>query len=187
MIVVLAGAGRSPGRDPRTLAEELKAGLEATVGAGVVTIAIGDRCTRPDAYAPAFRLARDAVELMLKLGRRGAIVGAGELGPYGLLLRASSRDELDSFARRTLRPLVEHDRAHGGELLATLRAYLEEDRVQRRVAARCFIHVNTVVYRIHRIEELLGVDLGDPGAVFDLTLALRIDDLLSEPPDRDGR
>jgi sugar diacid utilization regulator len=182
MIVVLAGAGRSPGRDPRTLAEELKAGLEATVGAGVVTIAIGDRCTRPDAYAPAFRLARDSVELMLKLGRRGAIVGAGELGPYGLLLRASSRDELDSFARRTLRPLVEHDGAHGGELLATLRAYLEEDRVQRRVAARCFIHVNTVVYRIHRIEELLGVDLGDPRTVFDLTLALRIDDLLSDPP-----
>jgi DNA-binding PucR family transcriptional regulator len=62
-----------------------------------------------------------------------------------------------------------------------LRAYLEEDRVQRRVAARCFIHVNTVVYRVRRIEELLGVDLADPSVVFDLTLALRIRDLLALP------
>lgn len=180
-IVILAGAGRNPGRDLRALADELKAGFEASLGAGDVTIAISDRCSRPDDYAPAFRLARDAVDLMVKLGRRGAIVSTAELGPYGLLLRASSRDELETFARRSVRPLVEHDRAHGGELLPTLRAYLEEDRVQRRVASRCFIHVNTVVYRIRRIEELLGVDLGDPATVFDLTLALRILDLLGDP------
>ena len=177
-IVVLVGAGLPVDRDPRELADDLKACLESAVGVGRVTIAISDRCRRPDDYAPAFRLARDSVELMLKLGRRGAVVAASELGPYGLLLRVSSRDELDSFAQRTLRPLTEHDRVHRGELVSTLRAYLDEDRVQRRVAARCFIHVNTVVYRIRRIEELLGVDLGDPGTVFDVTLALRILDLL---------
>jgi DNA-binding PucR family transcriptional regulator len=49
------------------------------------------------------------------------------------------------------------------------------------VAARCFIHVNTVVYRVRRIEELLGVDLADPSVVFDLTLALRTRDLLAAP------
>ena len=57
-----------------------------------------DRCARPDDYAPAFRLARESVELMVKLGRGGASVGASELGPYGLLLRASSRDDLEAFA-----------------------------------------------------------------------------------------
>ena len=65
-------------------------------------------------------------------------------------------------------------------MLTTLRAYLEEDRSQRRVAERCVIHVNTVVYRIRRIEELLKVDLGDPATVFDLTLAVRIRDLLGD-------
>ena len=96
----------------------------------------------------------------------------------------SARDDLIAFAQRTLGPLLDHDRAHAGELVATLRAYLDEDRVQRRVAARCFIHVNTVVYRVHRIEELLGADLGDPKTVFDLTLALRIMDLLADDPTR---
>jgi DNA-binding PucR family transcriptional regulator len=103
------------------------------------------------------------------------------------LLRASSREALESFADRALAPLVEHDRAHGGELLPTLRAYLEEGGVQRRVAARCFIHVNTVVYRVRRIQELLGIELTDPGTVFDLTLALRIRDVLAGPAGADGR
>jgi len=114
------------------------------------------------------------VDLLLKLGRAGAVIATSELGPYALLLRASSREDLEAFAGRTLQPLLDSERGHGGDLLRTLRIFLEEDRVQRRAAARCFVHVNTIVYRMRRIEELLGVDLRDPAAVFDLTLALRI-------------
>ena len=51
----------------------------------------------------------------------------------------------------------------------------------RRVAERCFVHVNTVTYRLRRISELLAVDLGDPRVIFDLTLALRISDLIDTP------
>ena len=181
-IVVLAGANRSSELDPRELARELQTAIGEIADAGPVTVAIADRCGRPDDHSPAFRLARESIELMLKLGRGGAVVATSELGPYGLLLRASSRDDLEAFARRTLRPLLEHDRGHGSELLRTLRVYLEEDRVQRRAAARCFVHVNTIVYRVRRIEELLDADLADPTTVFDITLALRILDLLEPGP-----
>ena len=181
-IVVLAGANRASELDLRELARELQTATGEIAGAGQVTVAIADRCQRPDDHAPAFRLARESIELMLKLGRGGAVIATSELGPYGLLLRASSRDDLEAFARRTLRPLLEHDRGHGSDLLRTLRVYLEEDRVQRRAAARCFVHVNTIVYRVRRIEELLGADLADPSTVFDITLALRILDLLEPGP-----
>jgi sugar diacid utilization regulator len=180
-IVVLASAPRPNDVDVRELARDLQASVAGIAGAGPVSVAVADRCERPDDYAPAFRLARESVELMLKLGRGGAVMATSDLGPYGLLLRASSRGDLEAFARRTLRPLVDYDRGHGGELLHTLRVFLEADRVQRRAAARCFVHVNTVVYRVRRIEELLGVDLGDPSTVFDITLALHILDLIGDP------
>ena len=189
-IVVLAVPGRSPGGEGRALAVELRTLIDGPSARdepasppriGTSAIGIAERCTRPDDYAPAHRLARDAVDLMARLGRRGAIVTADELGSYGLLLRASSRDDLDAFARRTLGPLIAYDRLHDGELVRTLRAYIDEDRVQRRVAERCFVHVNTVVYRLRRISELLAVDLGDPRVIFDLTLALRISDLIDAP------
>ena len=177
-IVILAIRPPRGKRDSRDLATELCTVLETVAGQGSVTIAIGDTCDRPGAYGRAFTAARQALDLMLKLGRRGVVIGARELGPYGLLLQASARDDLEVFARETIAPLLEHDKRHGADLTGTLRAYLEEDRVQRRVAARCFIHVNTVVYRVNRIEQLLGRSLSDPSTVFDVTLALRVLDVL---------
>ncbi|MEA2620492.1 MAG: hypothetical protein QOC97_1265, partial [Chloroflexota bacterium] len=179
-MVVLAAEDRRGGSDARALAEDLKASLGPTAIQAGVTIALSDPCLRPDDYAPAFRLAQETVALMLRLGKAGAIVGVGELGSYGLLLRASRRGDLESFARERLRPVVEHDRRHGGELVRTLRAYLDAGGIQRRVAERCFVHVNTVVYRLRRIRELLAVDLDDPSVVFDLTLALHILDLIGD-------
>ena len=181
-LVVLASTAGPNFAEAGELARDLQAAVAGIAGTGPVTVAVADRCARPDDYAPAFRLARESLELMLKLGRGGAVVATSELGPYGLLLRASTREDLEAFARKALRPLLEPDRGHGGDLLRTLQVFLEEDRVQRRAAARCFVHVNTIVYRLRRIEELLGVDLGDPSTVFDLTLALRILDLLGETP-----
>jgi sugar diacid utilization regulator len=182
-IVVLAAEPPRGERDLHQFAVDLRGLLETVAGPGQITIAISGSIKGPDGYSPAFASCRRALDVMLKLGRRGTVIGARELGPYGLLLQASSREDLEGFARNALAPLLEHDRRHGAELMGTLRAYLEEDRVQRRTAARCFIHVNTVVYRVHRIEQLIGRSLEDPEAVFDLTLALRILDVLDAGSD----
>ena len=162
----------------RELAADLKAAIESAAGAGTVTAAVGETCRSPRDYATALHRAGDAVDLLIRLGRLGSIVSVADLGPYALLLRASSRDDLQAFARAALAPLLAYDREHGGELVGTLRAYLDSDRVQRRAAARLAVHVNTIVYRVRRIEELLGRSLAEPDGVFDLTLALRIADVL---------
>jgi DNA-binding PucR family transcriptional regulator len=174
-LVVLATAIN--GTPPERLAASLQQ-LASSRAPGVsISVAIGDSCRQPHDYPASFRLALDALDLMRKLGRRGEIVGSRQLGSYRLIMKSSSRDELEGFAARTLGPIVEHDRRTSGELVATLRAYVEEGFVQRRAAERLVVHVNTVVYRLRRISELLGVDLADPAVTFDLSLALRILDV----------
>ena len=161
VVVVLARRSDGRGRGMRELAQDLRAASRRSREPGTATIAIGGPCQRPADYAAALSATREALEVMLKLGRRGGVIGdAEELGPYGLLLQASSRDELEAFARTTLAPILEHDRRHRTELATTLRIYLEEDRVQRRTATRTYTHVNTVAYRVGRIEQLLGRSLG---------------------------
>ncbi len=177
-IVVLARRSDRRRHGPRRLADDLKGAIEGVTGPGTVTVSIGGPCDRPADYAGAFAATREALDMMLKLGRRGTVIGDRELGPYGLLLQAASRDDLEAFARTTLAPIVDHDQRQRSELATTLRIYLEEDRVQRRAAARTFTHVNTIAYRIGRIESLLGRSLGDPSTVFDLTLAFRILDVV---------
>jgi hypothetical protein len=58
--------------------------------------------------------------------------------------------------------LLEHDRAHGGDLLKTLRAYFAAVGDVRAAGAALGLHHNTVRYRLRRAAEVAGFDLGDP-------------------------
>ena len=164
------------------LADILRQTAAQVVTDASVSVAIGDPCTRPADFAASYRLARESLEVMRKLGRTDQVIGARELGPYRMLIKATAPEELREFANSTLRPLIDHDAKAGADLVETLQVYLDEGQVQRRTAARLFVHVNTIVYRLHRIEELLGRRLADPRTIFDLTLALRIRDLAEPNP-----
>ncbi len=178
LFVALATAPRrGEAATPEGLGRVVQEGLGSVAGGAPMTIAIGDPCRQAADFGPSYRFAREALESMARLGRSGGIIGARELGPYRAMLKATDPGELRAFATRTLAPLVEHDRRTGGELVKTLRAYLDSGGVRRRAAERLVIHVNTIVYRLERIERLLGVRLDDPATTFELTLALRIVDL----------
>jgi sugar diacid utilization regulator len=184
--VILAPAGE----DARRPAEVLAADLLETVGEQIpelaVSAAIGDRCSSPDDYQPSFRLAMGALDAAAKLGRPGQVVKAADLGVSRLLISAVDARELHGFAKRSLGPLLQGgDRRE--ELLATLEAYVEAGFNQREAARRSFVHFNTVAYRLRRIEEILEVDLDDPRARLDLTLALRIATLAGLSPHHNGR
>ncbi|MBI4259684.1 MAG: helix-turn-helix domain-containing protein, partial [Actinobacteria bacterium] len=112
-----------------------------------------------------------------KLGRARRVTSPADLGVYRLLVTAADRDDLLEFGRRTLEPLVRHDRERGTRLLDTLRDYVDSGFNQRATARRSYVHVNTVAYRLRSIEGLLDADLTDPDQLLGLTLALRVTDL----------
>jgi len=58
--------------------------------------------------------------------------------------------------------LIEHDRQHGGDLLATLRAYFAAVGDVKLAAEHLGLHYNTVRYRLRRAAEVAGLDLNDP-------------------------
>ncbi|MEU8589242.1 helix-turn-helix domain-containing protein [Streptomyces sp. NPDC048664] len=57
-------------------------------------------------------------------------------------------------------------------LLRTLETYLSHDGSWTRTAAALDLHVNTVHYRIRRVEDLTGRDLSRLGDRLDLRTAL---------------
>ena len=85
--------------------------------------------------------------------------GVGE-GVYRLLFRAlaSSPDEVRSFYRDTVEPLVEHDSRYRTDLLGTLESYLANDCNTNATARAVFAHRHTVSHRLERIRELTGLD-----------------------------
>ncbi len=165
-------------RDPLSIAAELKAFLGEQLPGFTISAVIGARCSGPPDYAPAFERARRTLDALHRLGRRDRAVRVDDLGVIRLLISATSPEELRAFSHDLLEPLTRHDRERGTKLLETLRLFVAS-RFNRREAARLgFMHVNTIAYRLRRVEELLGVDLSDPDTLLDLTLALRVADLI---------
>jgi DNA-binding PucR family transcriptional regulator len=77
-----------------------------------------------------------------------------------------------------LAPLHAYDARRDTTLVVTLRAFLGCGCNATATAESLIVHPNTISYRLHRIEELLGVDLRDPQALLRVQLAFVIDDVL---------
>ena len=73
-----------------------------------------------------------------------------------------------------------HDQKSGGELLRTLDAYIACGGSPLDTAQRLHAHRNTVLYRLDRIAELLGVDVRHPEQRLLFHLALRAGEVLGE-------
>ena len=89
-----------------------------------------------------------------------------------LLLEKSAFD----LRHPALAVLEDYDRVHEGSLKDTLLCFLRHNCSYADTAGELFIHRSTLLYRIGRIQELTGIDLGDYAA----RLHLQISFLLSE-------
>ena len=86
--------------------------------------------------------------------------GIAASGVYRLLFRAliSDPDEVRSFYRDTVEPLVRYDDQYRSDLLGTLEEYLASDCNMNATARAIFAHRHTVAYRLERVKELTGLD-----------------------------
>jgi hypothetical protein len=103
-----------------------------------------------------------------------SVVTSDEVASHELLLATVPASVLRSFRERLLGPLLAYDDQHRAELLPTLREFLACSGSWNACALRMYVHVNTVRYRIRRIEELTGRDLSRLDDQVDFFLALRI-------------
>jgi sugar diacid utilization regulator len=103
-----------------------------------------------------------------------SVVTSDEVASHELVLASVPPSVLRSFRERLLGPLLTYDDQHRAELLPTLREFLACSGSWNACAARMYVHVNTVRYRIRRIEELTGRDLSRLDDQVDFFLALRI-------------
>jgi len=167
---------RVPGADTAGLRQVLSGILRdagARLGGARFAAGLGRICHRLGDYAESHREATLALDVARALPE-GGVRTHEELGLYGLVARAVDPARLDALADGTLRPLLESDRRRRTRYLPTLAAYLRAGRRLKPAAAALHVHVNTLRYRLARIERLLGVDLDDVEAGFLLELAVRL-------------
>ena len=102
-----------------------------------------------------------------------------DLGTYQLLLSLQDPDALRTFADSVLASIDRYDRAQNGELLASLRAFLERNARWEAAATDLLVHRHTLRYRMRKVEELTGRRLSSARDRMEFFLAIRARDLLA--------
>ncbi|MER6847104.1 PucR family transcriptional regulator ligand-binding domain-containing protein [Streptomyces flaveolus] len=162
---ILADALLTSVRDP------LSAGLD---GDGRLTLGVSAAVHSAEGLRGALEEARHARRVAAARPGRVCAAGHQELASHVLLLPFVPDDVRRAFTARLLDPLRDYDRRHRAELIPTLEAFLDCDGSWTRCATRLHLHVNTLRYRVGRIEQLTGRDLSRLEDKLDFFLALRM-------------
>lgn len=121
--------------------------------------------------------AADAARIAAERSANNWFVRVDGLGLEQLLLARTENDTFLPAAHSLLAPLRGTDpgggRTEDDVLLVTLTSYLDHESGIAATAEALGVHRNTVTGRIQRIQEMLGVDMHDPGVRLALHLACR--------------
>ncbi|WP_327113085.1 PucR family transcriptional regulator ligand-binding domain-containing protein [Streptomyces sp. NBC_01341] len=174
-----AAADEPERRDAALHADALLQTVRAPLSAGLaddgrLTLGVSAAVHSAEGLRGALEEARHARRVAA--ARPGPVCAAGhhELASHVLLLPFVPDDVRRAFTARLLDPLRDYDRRHRAELMETLEAFLDCDGSWTRCAARLHLHVNTLRYRVGRIEQLTGRDLSRLEDKLDFFLALRM-------------
>jgi sugar diacid utilization regulator len=160
------------GADPAELCDHLEAAHDRLRREGTI-LAMGIS-TVADGVAELPRACLEARTALESVGDGGGVVALPRLSPLDyLVLRAD--DTARWLVDGRLRAFLDNDRARGGVLTATVRAFADANLNLRLAAARLQVHPNTAQYRLRRIEERTGRNPRRVADLLDLLVAIELD------------
>ena len=165
-VVVLADTKEAPwARFWAVVAGELR-GTDCRIG-------VGGRRAAMDEFPHSYQEAQLALNIQKAVGGREHLTLFDDLGVYQVLATANDSASLERFVHEWLGALMDYDATHGSQLVLTLSEYLDRGGNYDATARALSVHRNTLKYRLRRIRDVSGHDLGIPDTQFNLQLASR--------------
>jgi purine catabolism regulator len=142
----------------------------ALTGALAATVGLSRPFPADASLAVARREAQWALDRAAEAGR--GVVSYGDDRTERWLTSDSA--DLRALVKQALGAVIEYDAAHAGDLVTSVRVWLEHDRQTERAARALHIHPNTLLYRVHRFEQVSGCSLASTESLAEVWLALRV-------------
>jgi DNA-binding PucR family transcriptional regulator len=127
----------------------------------------------PDGMRRIYEQAREVVNINLTMGKKEGVVVFEELGLLHWLYHLPSDQWADNQYLKHVQTLIDYDKKRSTSLTQTLEHYLEQGASLVDAAQSLYIHRNTLLNRMERIEQLCGIDLREPVHRLNLFVALK--------------
>lgn len=122
-----------------------------------VQFGIGKRVAQLSRLHKSFQTAQEALNIQQKAGE-GEDVFYDDLHILRIVSGFKDTDRLYEFIMDYLRPVIEYDQKHGGEMMKTLKVFLACNGSKQETAAKLYIVRQTLYNRLEKLEEMLGSD-----------------------------
>lgn len=155
------------------LAAQILSAAGQVMKPGSASVGIGNLANGPGELARSHLEARQSLRLTRRAGGKARIASYRSLGAFRLLLEVQSPDALRRFVGELLGPLLDYAQSRDTPLLETLEALSAARWIRRAAARQLGIHINSMTYRVERIEALTGLQLDDPETRVAVSIALR--------------
>ena len=119
----------------------------------------------------------DQSRIARKIINKSGVMFYKELGIYQLLFYIDDTSKIDDYVKEILNPLLIYDKKNNQNLIDTLREYLKCGQNVSQASQNLYIHRNTMIKRVEKIEELLGCSIKNAEVTNQLYNAVKIYDL----------
>jgi purine catabolism regulator len=187
IILPLPAADHDSGNSPRDAEKAILSRLERVqtrlqlsnhTALPAYSIGLGRVAMHLPGISQSYREAQQALEIGRRLFGENKIHSFTHLGVYRLLFHLDRPGELRDFYQEILGPLLNADTRGDSTLIDTLEGYFRCNGNLSETARTMHLHRNSLLYRLGRIEEVLGQSLDDSELRLSLQIALKIRHLL---------
>lgn len=152
---------------------ELHRLLSRTLPSSGGAVGVGRLCPDPSDLPRSYSQALRALSVRQSSSRSNGVTTFDELGFYRMLGSPESDRDVGEFIREWIGSLIDYDTTHNYDLVPTLSQYYECGGNYDATARELMIHRSTLRYRLRRIRELTGHDLGSVDTRLNLQIATR--------------
>ncbi len=147
-----------------------------------LSIGIGNACQNIADYRRGFAEAEEALQMGQNIQQdkgtdtrlQPTVTHFNDLGVYRYLYKIARMDDLRDVYQDQISHIDSYDRRKNTDLLATLETYLECAGNLTKTSERLFVHRNTLIQRLDRLQSLCDIDLQERGNWLTLQVAIKV-------------
>jgi sugar diacid utilization regulator len=151
--------------------EQFRARVVVELHGGRCRVGVGDVCAELAEFSRSAQEADLALRMQKEAGGPERVTLFDELGVYKVLAMSGDTGAMERFVAEWLGRLIDYDSRHGTALVLTLSEYLDCGGNYDATAGALSVHRSTLKYRLKRIREISGQDIGLPDTQFNLQVA----------------
>ena len=144
------------------------------------TCILGTPYTDPSKFGQSYQEAKSLIPKKdyLPNPRKKKVLSASAMGIYKYMFRGNDQREILAYCNNRLNKLEEYDHANGTFLEETLLAYYMNGFNSAKTAEALYIHRNSLINRLKKIEGLLEIEISDYVEYLDLINCILVKKLM---------